>query len=927
LLIGHLNVQCLRTKLESLEIFIEDEQLDILSVSEHWLEKEEVQYYLNVGKLVLASSYCRDSMKNGGSALYINKCLSFDVVDVERFCVQRSCEIVAIHLSEYDLIIVSVYRSPFHVLSDDFCDNFERCMLHLISISKNLIVCGDFNVDVTSCSSEVRTFEHLVKQCGLFITNTTPTRGDACLDNVLTSLPRGIYSTKVVIPLISDHDALVMEVSMPSVSTNSVYPWFAEYNFFSRPSLSQPEALLLFKERLQAVRWDALLDAHETCAWFGVFFSRLQTIFEECFPLKVRRGKRAVSRPDPPKRAKEWYTPELARLRNQMLACREWNDIPGYQALKKRYNRELEVAKRAANVRFIESAHNKCKAAWSVVNGEMVRNEKMVCPASPDEFNSFFLSSVEEIISSVPDTDTDPVVVTRRRTSELQCSLSGWKRVSVEHIIKVINNFKGSVSRDCYGWSTLILKEVADIIAPVLTRVVNGCLETGRFPDQLKRARTVPIYKKGDRTSVESFRPISILPVLSKVLETVMREQVYSYFENNNLLSGSQHGFRTGRSTASAVEILSREVRSAFEDGESVALTLCDLSRAFDCVAHDVLLKKLECYGVSGSVLELFRDYLRNRTQSVSLAGADSREMPVPHGVPQGSVLGPFLFLVLINDLDEDRAAVLFADDTTLLSRGANCTEAGMAATDHLRGARDWFCSNRLQMNETKTQQLLCTLSRTPVEDNEPVKLLGFQLDSRLSWNDHASLVCSRLARVNFLLRRLRKSVTEPYLLMVYHAMFHAHIGYGVHLWGHAAEVAEVLKLQKAALRIVTGSGFRAHCKPIFVRLRVLTVCSHYIFACLTQIRSSLHLLPTRSDVHQHNTRNRGQLNVPWTRLAGTQKSYPASAMRFYNKLPDEVRGLDDRKFRRAVKEMLLERPYYRVDEFFEDTLGWGEVM
>ena len=110
------------------------------------------------------------------------------------------------------------------------------------------------------------------------------------------------------------------------------------------------------------------------------------------------------------------------------------------------------------------------------------------------------------------------------------------------------------------------------------------------------------------------------------------------------------------------------------------------------------------------------------------------------------------------------------------------------------------------------------------------MKLLGFQLDARFSWNDHASLVCGRLAKVNFLLRRLRKTVTEPYLLMVYHGMFHTHIAYGIHLWGHAAEAAEVLKLQKAAIRIVTGSRFRAHCRPIFEELKVLTACSQYIF-------------------------------------------------------------------------------------------------
>ncbi|XP_039278662.1 titin [Nilaparvata lugens] len=385
--------------------------------------------------------------------------------------------------------------------------------------------------------------------------------------------------------------------------------------------------------------------------------------------------------------------------------------------------------------------------------------------------------------------------------------------------------------------SVSMLREVVDAIAVPLSASVNECLRSGNFPDFLKTSRTVPVFKKGDRENLRSFRPISITPVFGKVIEAVIKPQLEAFFEENGLFSNMQFGFRVGRSTVGAVDHVAERIDAAFEDGESLALALCDLSRAFDCVDHGILLRKLSFYGLRDSALSILGFYLSGRTQLVSLSGADSRTLPVTFGVPQGLVLGPTLFLVMINDLDDHGSSLMFADDASLLSSGAELERVLEASAEHLQSATSWFLANRFQLNEDKTQRIICSLSREPRDPQNPVKLLGFVLDSKLSWNSHIQQVTSRLSRICFLLLKMRGLVTEKYLIMMYHALFHCHITYGLLLWGHSAGAADVLRLQKRAIRIITGSDHLAHCKPIFARLGVLTVFSHYILLLIGLIK------------------------------------------------------------------------------------------
>jgi hypothetical protein len=618
----------------------------------------------------------------------------------------------------------------------------------------------------------------------------------------------------------------------------------------------------------------------------------------------------------------------LGRLRNLVVALndrfkRALNPddrsyyYDAYLRAKRLYRRRIVSAKKLANERFINEAHNPCKAAWSIVNGQRKKQVDVRCQGSPDEINKFFVETVEQVVEGLsPANDIAPEVKLDVIVGQ---KLEMWRPVSADEVLRIVSNFHPSPSTDIFGISAKLLKAVINDVVEPLTFVINSCLEQGVFPEKLKTARVVPVYKKGDREDISSHRPIAIVPTFSKVIEKIMYDQLVLHLDLNGLFSDTQHGFRKGRSTSTAVLRVAERVTEAFEREEALGLALLDLSKAFDVVSHKILLEKLDQYGVKGVTLETLGSYLADRRQVVVVKGASSKELPVAHGVPQGSTLGPLLFVLLVNDFKGGDEALLYADDTTLIRGGSSVAEVERAMEEDTALAERWFKNNMLQLNLDKTQKMICSLSRTPsIVPTQHVKLLGFTIDRKLNWQSHIDELCKKLSRVIFLLRRLKSSLSEDYLVTVYYGLFHSHLNYGILLWGHAPGCEAVLKLQKSALRVITSSARLEHCRPIFRRLGILTVTGQYIFSSIVHVKQNFQELRTRGEVHEHNTRIRGNIDIPRYRLSGTQSRFPALAWKLYNRIPSATRNLDVKAFTRVSRDWLTQGAFYSIKEYFE---------
>ena len=298
-----------------------------------------------------------------------------------------------------------------------------------------------------------------------------------------------------------------------------------------------------------------------------------------------------------------------------------------------------------------------------------------------------------------------------------------------DEVYNIINNFKNKSTLDI-RISLLKIANTSIKFADTLAKIIDKSFTEGVFPEQLKSVRVVPIYKEGSRTDVENYRPISLLASISKVYEKLMHSRIINFLHSNNSLYDMQYGFRSGRSCEHALLKAQHILLESLSKKQISLLLLIDFSKAFDMVEHTILLRKLEHYGIRGLALKRMTSYLKNWSQFVSLSGENSSIKHMQYGVPQGSYLGPLLFIIYINDLPNifNRAKfILYADDANIIINGANIADIVQQLNALCNILPNWVISNGLALNLKKTKYML--FSRQNIELPDEFKILNKKID------------------------------------------------------------------------------------------------------------------------------------------------------------------------------------------------------
>ena len=395
-------------------------------------------------------------------------------------------------------------------------------------------------------------------------------------------------------------------------------------------------------------------------------------------------------------------------------------DWDHYKMSRNKVNVALRRAKTAYYCSKIARQNNNPKRAWKTINNLLGRslnhtviNELKInndSITSPEEmayvFNEYFVQIGPDLACSLAVSD----VTFDQFVSPTQSVMSRFRLASANKVFKLLNGLSSTKATGLDKISSKVLKAVASTVAPSLTYIFNNSILTWCFPFDWKMARFLPVYKKGPRSLPENYRPISILPAVSKRVERIIYDQLYRYFNENSILSKQQFGFRDFQSTVSAL-LDSTNSWYVNMDGKLYNLVVfLDLKKAFDAVNHEILLRKLELYGVTGCALALIQSYLCDRTQECQLADKLSSERNVKCGIPQGSILGPLLFLIYINGLPEclnQATSRLFADDTNLTVAGETIEEVELAMKNDLARIKEWRLANKLSLNVAKTEFML----------------------------------------------------------------------------------------------------------------------------------------------------------------------------------------------------------------------------
>ena len=357
--------------------------------------------------------------------------------------------------------------------------------------------------------------------------------------------------------------------------------------------------------------------------------------------------------------------------------------------------------------------------------------------------------------------------------------------VTAEEIDLIIRNLKNSSS----GWDELsaqILKTAKCFLIDPLVFICNLSMITGTFPDQLKIAKVLPLYKSDDPKIFSNYRPVSVLPVISKVLERIMYNRLIKYLNDNKILYAFQFGFRKNHSAAMALITLVDRISMALENGEFTLGLFLDFSKAFDTINYEIMYMKLFHYGIRGCALDWFKSYLTNRKQYVYYNGVCSSSLPVICGVPQGSILGPLLFLIYVNDIayvSDYLFTVMFADDTNALISHKSVIALEEICNNEIVKLLDWVNANKLSLNVKKTQYIIFKGKKTIVEERgifvnntriqktAQTKFLGVIISESLSWHQHIAFISKKVSKSIGILYRLSNFFNKASLISLYYSL------------------------------------------------------------------------------------------------------------------------------------------------------------
>ena len=386
---------------------------------------------------------------------------------------------------------------------------------------------------------------------------------------------------------------------------------------------------------------------------------------------------------------------------------------------------------------------------------------------------------------------------------------------------------------------TKLLKDSAEIIAESLTVIFNKSIETGIFPDDLKVSCISPIHKGESKTECSNYRPISVIPVVAKVFEKLVSGQFMEYLESNHLLSESQAGFRKRSSTVTSLLSNTNQWYINMDKGLVNGIIFLDLKKAFDCVDHNILTEKLMKFGCIGNTLNWFKSYLTNRKQMCKVNQTTSKSRTISCGVPQGSNLGPILFLLYVNDLPnclKSTSASMFADDTNLTASGNTITELHNKLNNDLENIHQWLLANKLTLNTSKTEYMMVgsrqklgkgeddthiKLGDNKIKKVKETKTLGVIVDDQLKWNSHINTVFTKVSKGIGMIRRMKAFVPQSTLISVYNAIILPHFDYCSLVWdiGNAYSLEKLQKMQNRAARVITGKSYDVRSKDILQEL------------------------------------------------------------------------------------------------------------
>lgn len=937
------NIRSIQQNFDAFQVTLKRINIDfeILVLTECWLNEYTIIPHLPG---YTASRTHKFINKSGGVVVYVNDRLNATVV--ESSC--EDCNCLEIRIG-HDALVMGIYRSPSFTNANHFLDSLDK-ILHNARGIRDVFITGDINIDIgsESLNEQSSNYVSLLAQHQLLPAITKPTRGDACLDHCFVKCPTHTLGV-VCTADITDH-----YICMVGTKIGQKKP------IAKRSRLKTDNRAIA--EELRIADWASVQNCSDV--------NEATCIFNNIITSAIKKNTNQIQITRSNFNLKPWITPGLIR-------CQKHRDKLHLQAKKNPSNEVIQISyKRYRN--YLYSLLRKLKTDYE--NQTLANNKKdpkklwrtikeichlnkpkspnvQLCNTKPDPVSSLnccneFFASVGKKLAHRTLDKISTTEASLAATVKMPFTKSGsffMTPTDEDEVGKLIADMKPDSAPGMDQCTPKLIKQMREVLLGPITHIFNLSLSSGTFPESWKTAIVTPILKSGDKSNPSNYRPISLLTIFAKLLEKLVNKRMLSFLEKNEMLPERQFGFRRGKSTEDAVTLVDGIISQALDENKHCLGIFIDLAKAFDTVSIPILLKKLYCLGFRGLSQSWFKSYLTGRSQCTRVNEIVSENLPVEFGVPQGSILGPTLFIVYMSDLLHLSAngaeIICYADDTALLFRGKTWDETFKKAQSGMASVMDWLQINLLTLNVEKTKYLAFHKTRATqlltskvlklhkcaqgeqstvcdcpqIERTDKIKYLGIIVDENLSYRHHIAALSARVRKTAYVMKALRLSAKKDTLIMVYKALCQSLLLYCLKVWGGAPKTTliELERAQRMVLKVMLGKPFRFSTNLLYKECNVLRVRQLFIARAVIAIHKSFLEAP---DYESRRKMRVHKVKVPPTHSTFAKRHPYFLLPRIYNAICRKVdlSNASIKEAKRTVESWLLKQDYDQTENLFD---------